>query len=121
MLDPIEEPLDAVAQLVGALVEDGLRRAVVEGADVGSRALRRDPGSERVAVIAAISQQHALARQSDEHIFATPAVVGLTFRQLDRDREAVAIDDRVDLGRKPAAGTSHATTAFAFFSPFAAC
>jgi hypothetical protein len=27
----------------------------------------------------------------------------------------------VDLGRKPAAGTSHATTAAAFFSPLAAC
>ncbi len=121
MLDPIEEPFDAVAQLVGAFVEDGLRRTMVEGTDVRRRALCRDLGSQRVAVVAAISQQHALARQSGEHIFATPAVVGLTFRQLDRDREAVAIDDRVDLGRKPTAGTAHATTAIAFFSPFAAC
>jgi hypothetical protein len=27
----------------------------------------------------------------------------------------------VDFGRKPAAGTAHATTSAAFFSPLAAC
>jgi len=121
MLDPIEEPLDAVAQLVGAFVEGGRRSAMVQGSDVGCRALRRDLGSERVAVVTTIGQQHTLARQRAEHVFPAPAVVGLAFRQLDRDREAVAIDNRVDFGRKPTAGTSHATTAAAFFSPFAAC
>ena len=121
MLDAVEEPFDAVAQLIGAFVEGGLRRAMVEGADVGRRALRRDPGSERVTVVAAIRQQDAIGTEQPEHFLASPSVVSLAFGQLEEDREPVRVDDRVDFGRKPAAGAPHATTVAAFFSPLAAC
>ena len=56
-----------------------------------------------------------------EHALGTLAVVGLALRQLERDRQPECIDEGVDLGRKPAAGTAHATAAARFFSPLAAC
>ena len=52
---------------------------------------------------------------------AALAVVGFPFGQLQRDRESVRIDDRVDLGRKPAAGAAHAMITGAFFSPLSTC
>ena len=121
MLDTIEEPLDAVAQLVDPWAEGGRVGAMVQRTNVGRGTLGRNLCPKRVAVVAAIRQQDALARKRAEHVFATLAVVGLTFGQLQRDREPVRIDDGVDFGRKPAAGTSHATTTAAFFSPLAAC
>ena len=121
MLDPVEEALDAIAILVDARAERGRIGAMVERPDVGQRAGVDDFRPERVAVVAAIGQQDAVATEQPEHAFAGLAVVRLAFRQLEEDRQAVRVDDRVDLGRKPAAGTSHATTTATFFSPFAAC
>ena len=92
-----------------------------ERADVGGRTLGGDHGAQSVAVVAAISQQDALARQSAEQISGALAVVRLALGQLERDREAAGVDERVDFGRKPAAGTAHATTSTTFFSPLAAC
>ncbi len=121
MFDLVEEPLDEVAALVEARAEFGTLEAMVKWPDVGGCTLRRDHGTQCVAVVAAIGEQSALARQEAEHVHGTPAVVRLPFGELQRDREAARIDERVDLGRKPAAGTAHATTSTAFFSPFAAC
>jgi hypothetical protein len=41
--------------------------------------------------------------------------VRLALGQLERDREAAGVDERVDFGRKPAAGTAHATASTTFF------
>ena len=121
VLDAIEEALDAVAQPVQALMECGRMLAVVERADVGVCALGFDPIPQGIAIIAAIGEQYRLRRQAGKHVLAALAVVRLALGQLDEDRQAVRIDERVDLGREPAAGTSHATAATAFFSPLAAC
>ena len=95
--------------------------AMVEGSDVGKGAGVGDLRSQHIAVVTAIRKQNAIGTEQPEHAFAGLAVVRLAFRQLEEDRQAVRVDDRVDLGRKPAAGTSHATTTATFFSPFAAC
>ena len=121
MLDPVEEPFDPVAELVDAGAECGLLGSVVEWADVGIGALIGDLCPQRITVVAAVCEQDVVGRKRAQHVLAALAVVGLALRQLERDREAVAVDDRVDLGRKPAAGTSHATAPAAFFSPLAAC
>ena len=62
MLDPIEEPLDPIAVFVETWAERGRIDAMVQRTNVGRGALRRDFGSERIAVVAAIGQQDALAR-----------------------------------------------------------
>ena len=121
VLDFVEEALDVVAAFVGARAERGGIEAMVERPDVGLGALSSNFGAERVAVVGAIGEQHAFARQCFEHVFRALAVMGLAFRQLQRDRKAAGIDEGVDFGRKPAAGTAHATATAAFFSPFAAC
>ena len=121
VLDAVEEALDAVAQLVDPRAERRWVGAMVERADVGIGALPGNLGAERVAVVAAIGEQDAVRPERAQHVFATLSVVRLTLGQLERDREPVAVNDRVNFGRKPAAGTSHATTTAAFFSPLAAC
>ena len=121
MLDLVEEALDEIAAFVEARAECGSLDAMSERPDVRSRALGGDPGAQHVAVIATIGQQDALARQRIEHVLGALAVVCLSPGQLERDRKAARIDEGMDLGRKPAAGTAHATTSTAFFSPLAAC
>ena len=121
MLDPVEEAFDAIAVLVDACAEGWGIDATVEGPDVRKGANVRDLRPQRVTVVAAIRQQDAIGSEQPEHVLARPSVVSLSFGQLEEDREAVRVDDRVDFGRKPAAGAPHATTSAAFFSPFAAC
>ena len=121
VLDLVEEPLDEVTPLVGARAERWWINPMIERADIGHCALGCDLGPERVTVVAAVGQQDAFARQRPEHVLGAFAVVGLTFGELQRDREAERIDKGVDFGRKPATGAAHATTSTTFFSPLAAC
>lgn len=121
MLDPVEEPLDFIAEFVDTRAEGGRVDAMIERANVRISAAFGDLGAEGVAVVAAISQQDAVRPERAEHLDAGRAVVRLACGQLERDREAMAVDDRMDLGRKPAAGAAHAITSAAFFSPLAAC
>ena len=121
MLDAVEEPLDAVAQLVDTPTEGRRIGAMIERADVGVGTLLGNFGAQLVAVVAAIRQQNTIRLERAEHVSTRRSVVGLPLGQLERDRETITVDDRVDFGRKPAAGASHATTAAAFFSPLAAC
>ena len=121
MLDPVEEPLDAISMLVDTCAEGGRIGAMVEGSDVRKGAGVRDLRPQHVAVVAAIGQQNTIGTEQPQHVLAGLSVVSLAFGQLEEDREAVRVDDCVDLGRKPAPGTSHATATTAFFSPLAAC
>ena len=121
VLDPIEEPLDLVAELVDAGTEGRRIDAMVEWTDVGIGTAIRDLGAQGVAVVAAICQQDAVRPKCAEHFDAGRAVVRLSLGYLQRDRETVAVNDCMNLGRKPTAGTAHATTSTAFFSPLAAC
>jgi len=121
MLELVEEALDAVAQPVDGRAERRRVGAMIERADVGIGSPVRDPGAQRVAVVAAIGEQDAVRPERTQHVLATLSVVRLAFGQLQRDGEPVAVDERVDLGRKPAAGTSHATAEPPFLPPLAAC
>ena len=121
VLEPVEEALDPVSQLVSEGAEHRRVDAVMERPDVRISTLIRDLRPQRIAIVAAIGKQHAAFAEQTQHIGSARAVVSLTFRQLDVDREAVRIDERVDFGREPAAGTAHATASTAFFSPLAAC
>ena len=121
MFDPVEEALDPVAQLVGSRTEGWRIDAMTDGTDIRIRTLIRDQGPQRIGIVATICEQQAVFAERTQHIVGAGAVVSLAFRQLDVDREPVRIDERVDFGREPAAGTAHATAAAAFFSPLAAC
>ena len=121
VFEPVEEALDAVPKLVSEGAEHRRVDAVIERPDIRISALIRDLRPQRIAIVAAIGKQHTAFAEQTQHVGSTRTVVRLTFRQLDVDREAVRIDERVDFGREPAAGTAHATASTAFFSPLAAC
>ena len=121
MFDFVEEPLDPVAAFVDAFAERGGIDAMIEWANIRGRPLRRNLGPERIAVVGTIGEQDTVARQRSEHVLAAATIVRLAFRQFERDREPERVDESVDLGRKPAAGTSHATAEPPFLPPFAAC
>ena len=70
----VEEAFDEVATLEGARAERGRIEPMVEWTDIGYRALGSDFDMERVAVVAAIGQQDASARQRPEHVLGAFAV-----------------------------------------------
>lgn len=121
VFDTVEEPLDLVAHSVDASTECRFLDPVIERPNVGECTLCRDLFAKRIAIVAAISEHDAVLRQVFQHAGATRPIVGLALGQLQRDREAAGVDERMDLGRKPAAGASHATISSTFFSLFAAC
>lgn len=121
MLEPVEEALDPVSELVGKGAEHRRVDTVIKRPDVCIRALIRDFRPQRIAIVAAIGQQHAAFAEQTQHVGSARAIVSLAFRQLDVDRETVRINERVDFGREPTTGTAHATASTAFFSPLAAC
>ena len=65
--------------------------------------------AQRIAVIGAIGEQDLAGAEAVQHIAGAPAVMGLAFGQLERDRIAVGIDEGVDLGRQSAARAPHAS------------
>lgn len=117
----VEEALDAASKLVGEWTEDRWVYPVRLRADVGVGTLALDLSAQSIAVVAAICEQHAIFSEQSKHSGGMRSVVRLAFGQLDLDGQPERVDERVDFGRKPAAGASHATTAATFFSPFAAC
>ena len=121
VLELVEDALDPVAQLVREGAENRWINAVRSRPDICVTALICDLLAQGIAIIAPIGEQQAVFANSTQHLSCRRSVVGLPLGQFDLDREAVRIDERVDLGRKPTAGTSHATAAATFFSPFAAC
>jgi hypothetical protein len=89
---------------------------MIERSNIRQRAGICDLRPERIPVVVAIGQQYAVGPEQPQHVLTGLSVVRLPLGQSKEDREAVRVDDRVDLGCRPAAGTSHATTAAAFFA-----
>ena len=121
VLEFAEEPLNPVAHRIKAWAEDRHLLAMAEWADVGERALCGKARADCVAVIGTVGEQHAAGAKLADQVLGRPAVVGLPLGQLQRDRQPVAVDERVDLGCIPAAGTAHATAEPPFLFPLAAC
>jgi hypothetical protein len=94
---------------------------MLERADVGARSAFFKLLADCVAVVATVGEQHHALADTVEHVLGRLAVMGLAGRELQRDRQAVAVYERMDLGRIPAAGTAHAIAEPPFLSPLAAC
>jgi len=94
---------------------------MAHGPDIGPRAARFEVFAQFVRVIRAISQQDIARLNRRQHIVRTAPIMSLAFRDLQRDRQAIGIDQRVDLRRQAAARATHATGSDVFFLPLAAC
>jgi len=71
------------------------------GPDVRPDTAFQHVGPQGIGVISAVSQQNVTWRQTVEHIRRTAPVMGLTRRDLQEDRQAIGIDQGVDLGGQP--------------------
>ena len=64
--------------------------------------------AEKVAVVGAVGDQDLTGAEALKHVGGAPAVVSLSLGQLQGDRQAVGIDEGVDLGGQPASRAPHA-------------
>jgi hypothetical protein len=98
-----EEPLDQVALAVEPLAETRLPFAIVLGRDVGRGTLVLNHLADAVGVVGLVRQHDGTRAEMVEQSVGDLAVVRLACRQAEPDREALRVDDDVDLGREPAA------------------
>src|SRR5450631_358108 len=109
VLEFAEEAFDEVA----VAIEEGAERRAAFAAghrlDVGPCAARGHLEAQGITVVGAIGEQHVAAAERIEHVGGAPAIVCLSGRQLERDRQAARIDQRVDLGGQSTARAPHAS------------
>jgi len=83
--------------------------AVGHRPDVGPDPALGERLSQLVAVIGAIGEQHVAVTQRIEHVGGAAPVMPLSLGQFERNRQAIGIDQRLDLGRQLAARAPHAS------------
>lgn len=121
MFEFVEVSLDQVALLVDPLAEGETAGSGFLRRDVCPSAALRCQFANGVAVIGAVGKQDRIGLESAKHGDGGLAVMRLSGGQDEIDRSPLGIDERVDLGREAAAGTSHATIVMAPLFAVAAC
>jgi len=109
VFETIEEAFDQIAVSVKEGAEGRASPAVFHRAYVRPGAAGRHLGPQRIGVVGPIRQQDIAVAQGLEHTLCTAAVMRLAGGQLERDRQTLGIDQRVDLGGQAATRTAHAT------------
>ena len=102
MFELAEEAFDLIALAVERLAEAGLPFAVGLGGDVRDRTLALDQVADGVAVISLVAEHDRARCEPIEQRQRGRCVVRLARRQSEPERQALPVDDRVDLGREPA-------------------
>ncbi len=120
MFELAEEAFDLVAFAIERLREAGPPLAIGLCRDVRHCALRLDQVADGVAVVSFVAEHDGARREPVEQRQRGGGVVSLTRRQAEPERETLAIDDRVDLGREPAPGTTETMISTPLFA-VAAC
>ena len=98
VFDPAEDIFDLVALSVELLVVEILDLPVLSRRDAGGDALVVDCGTEPVAVIAFVTEQHLGARQDWKQQGSALVVAHLAFGEQQDDRPAQPIADSMQLG-----------------------
>ncbi len=106
MLELAEEALDQVALSVEPIAEARLPFAVGFGWDVGRGALLLDQRADAIGVISFVGENDGAGTKVVEQPIGDLAVMRLACGQAEPDREALRIDDSVDLGREPASAAT---------------
>ena len=102
MLQLGEEALDEVTLAVEALAEAGLPLAVAPGRDVGRSTLFLYQLSDAVGVVGLVREHDGARAEVIQQAICDLPVVRLPRGQAEPDREALRVNDDVDLGREPA-------------------
>jgi transposase len=91
------------------------------GRDVGKRAFAGDGLAQLVGIIGSVGEQDRAGGEAVEQRWCAVPVIGLALAQREADRQAVGIDDGMNLGGQAAARATHATGSAVFFFALAAC
>ena len=120
MLDPVEEPLDAISLAVERATEAGAPATGDLGGNVRRGTGCLDAAAEPVGVVGFVSQENRPLAQTTKQLGGGGTVGGLTRREDEFQRQAVRVSECVDLGRQSSSAAAHTTISTAFFV-FAAC
>jgi hypothetical protein len=120
VLELAEEALDLVAFAIERLGEAGLPFAVRLGRDVRDRTLRLDQVADGVAVVSLVGEHDGARIEPVEQGQRSGSIVRLPRAQAEPDREALSVDDRMDLGRETAPGATETMISTPLFA-VAAC
>ena len=120
VFDAIEEPLDAIARPVEHRAEAGFPAAMHHRRDVGCGAGGFDLAAQPVGVVGLVGQHDGALVQVTEQMLGDRAIACLAWGQNQFERQTIGVDERVNLGRQPAARAAHTAIRVAFFE-FAAC
>jgi hypothetical protein len=116
----VEEAFDQVPLAVEGLAEPNGVFAVGFWRDVGCCALCQDQRADTIAVIGLVTQDDRAGTEMIEQLIGYWSIMGLPATQAEPDREPLRVDDDVDLGREPTAGTTETRISTPLF-PVAAC
>jgi hypothetical protein len=94
-----EEALDQIALAIKPLAEAGFPAPVALGRDVGRGALVLDQHADAVGVVSLVGQDDSAQAEMVEQPVGYLPVMPLPGGQAEPDREALRVDDDVDLGR----------------------
>ena len=120
MFELAEEAFDLVALAVERLAEAWLPFAVGLGGDVRHRALGFDQVADAVCIISLVGEDDRARMKAVEQVVSGRSIVRLASGQAEPDGQALAVDERVDLGRKTAPGAAETMISTPLFA-VAAC
>jgi hypothetical protein len=98
-----EEPLDQIALAVEPLAEAGLPAPVALGRDVRGGTLLLNQFTDAVGIVGLVRQHDGARAKMVKQCVGDLPVMRLSCRQAEPDREALRVDNDMDLGREPAA------------------
>jgi len=120
LLEFAEEALDAVSLAIEIRRDKSLCLYVPTGRDVSAPASLGNEGDERPAVVAFVGDKRLCWCQPFDQLRGECLVGCLSLGDEETDRQAVLIDERVDLGAQSAMRTANGVIRPPFFPP-AAC
>jgi hypothetical protein len=119
VLELAEEALDEVSLAVDAAIDGPVGKPAACRGDVRFCAGASDQREQIVGIVTAVGDDMA-AFEALQQLGSGPQVVGLAGGKHQADRQAVLVDDSVDLGAQSATRTADGVI-FAPFLPPAAC
>jgi hypothetical protein len=119
VLEFAEEALDQIALAINAPVDGAVDEALAGGWDVSLCPAGSDEFEQCIGIIAAVGN-NMTALQAIEKVWRGSQIMGLAGCQHEPNRQAILIDQCVDLGAQSATRTADGVI-FAPFFPPAAC
>ena len=117
VLEPAKAAFDDIAPFIGLFVEAVESDAIGLVGNDGLGAALGNLRAQVIAIIALVCKQSVHVRRERQNIGSGSDVGILARCQMQNDRSAKRIAQRVDFGRAPAAGTADRLIAFPPFPP----